>query len=134
VLWGYTLIDSHNLTLRADDVGDPTGTPKGLAVAGTVGLADLTGCVREKWEWEIMLVRKRRLRVDRVRADAQDLSVVLFELTGSITEPDALDRSARRISTGIEPQDYGPSSVIAKAHITAGMVLYQEIRRQVTPL
>ena len=101
----HLLVDLLDFSVGGNDVGDAPRVAVRRLVARPVREAHLPIGVTEQREVELELLGKFLVVFDRVEADAEDLRVLRFVFTGSITEPASLGRSARCVSGRVEPKD-----------------------------
>jgi hypothetical protein len=71
---------------------------------------------------------KRRVVLDRVEGDAQDLGVALLKFAVKVAEPATLLGSTGGVRLRVEPQNHGLPAVVRKPAGLARVVLNGEIR------
>jgi hypothetical protein len=101
------LVDLAHDAVRRDEERQPLGEVGPLlvvALLGAVGRTDGPVDVRQELVREALLLLERLVLRWSVEGDAEDDRIGLGERWGSITEPLAFDRSARRRGLRIPPQ------------------------------
>ena len=103
-----------DLSVRADDVGDPARGRRLRVVGRPVGDSDLAAHVTEERKRVVELLRERRVLVEGVERDAQDLGVLLLKAGVEVAEPATLGRSAGSVGLWIEPEHDRAPPVVRK--------------------
>lgn len=98
------LIGDENVAVWTDQVGDSPGIAGIRGIRGSVSQTHGARRVAEKREGKGELAREGVVLFLRIETDTEDLAVAFVELTDSITEPVAFDRSARCVGFGVEPE------------------------------
>jgi len=106
----------------SDHVGDATRIGILLALTSEVSEAELPLRVAQQRVRKLLLGRKRGVRFLRVEGDAEDFDAEFSELRGSITEPLALNCSARRRCLRIEPEHDAFSREVRRVNPLATVV------------
>ena len=83
--------------------------------------------VAQQGEGEVELRGEGPVVLDAVEGDPENGDVLLLEFAGSITEPAALESSARRVCSGIEPEQEAPTCEVGQAHAPAVVVCHVEV-------
>jgi len=78
----------------------------------------------------LVLLGKRGILFDVVKADTQDLDIILSEIADLIAEPATLNRSARCIGLRIEPQNNLAAAQFRKHDVFALVRGEREVRRR----
>lgn len=98
------LVSDENITVGTDQIGDALGVAGIRGIRGSVGQTHGASRVAEKRKGKGELAGEGVVLFLRIEADTEDLAVALVELSDSITESVAFDRSARGVGFGIEPE------------------------------
>jgi len=98
-------IVAQHASLLVDQAGDAARAPCGRVVDRAVAQREAPVRVAEERERKAELLREGRVGLARVEARAQDLRVQLLEIADSITESDALGRSAGSVGPREEPEE-----------------------------
>ena len=101
----HFLVSDENVAVGTDQVGDALGIAGFSGVRGPVGQTHGARRVAEKREGKRELAGEGVVLFLRIETDTENLAVAFVELTDSITESVAFDRSARGIGFGIEPEE-----------------------------
>jgi hypothetical protein len=118
----------HDLPVGTDQVRDALRVIRPLRIQCAIRLA-LRLVEAEQLEWIAELLAKLSIRLDAIKARAEDDQVLLLELADSITESVAFDRSTRGISGRIEPEQHVLAGVIGESDGRSVVGLDGEIRR-----
>jgi hypothetical protein len=123
-------IDGEDAPVGPDDIAHPFGVLRVLPVAGAVGEPDLPRGVTEKREVVVELLGEGAILLLGIEADAENLRVLLLELSSPVAEPATFCRSAGCIGLWVEPEDYYLSEEILEPDQPSAVVLHFELRGQ----
>lgn len=126
------LVCDENLCVRPDQVGDPFRIACLRRVRSTVRNSDGARCVTEEGKRKVEFVREGLVLFLRVEADSIDLAVEFVELSDSITESVAFDRSARGVGLGVEPEEHVRADMIRERDRRSLMRLDRELRSRLS--
>lgn len=98
------LVGDENVTFGTDQIGDTFGVARIRGIRSSVGQTHCASRVAEKREGECELAGEGVVFFLGIETYAEDLAVTLVELSDSITESVAFDRSARRVGFGVKPE------------------------------
>lgn len=121
------LKDVPDLAVRPND----DRVPPHLAAlrAGAVGPAHLAAGIGEQRKWKSIFLRKGRVNLYRVLANAYDLHIQRLKFADSITESGALDDSARCVRLGVKPEYGCFAPIVAQAGGPAGVIFERKAGR-----
>jgi hypothetical protein len=122
---GLSVLD---VAVRVNDVGDAARVFRIGVRTCSISRAHALGGVAQQWKVEVKLLCKSLVVGNVVKRDAEDC-FVLAKFWDSITESLALNRSARGVGFGVEPEQYALACVIGERPCGACVVLQLEVRR-----
>jgi hypothetical protein len=102
----------EDLPLFVDQVGDSLGVSRLGVIARAVGEAEFTASIAQQWKRKAEFLCESAVGRSVIEARSEDLDLLLGELSGSVTEPLAFDRSARGAGLGIKPEEDFPTAEI----------------------
>ena len=76
-----------------------------------------------------MLLGERGILLDIVKADAQNLDIVLLEISNLITKPAALGGTARSVRFRVEPQQHLAAAQFCERNLLARVSHQCKVRR-----
>ena len=98
------LVSDENVAVGTDQIGDAPGIAGIRGIRGSVGQTHGARRVAEEREGKGELAGEGVVFFLRIETDTEDLAVAFVELTDSITESVAFDRSARCVGFGVKPE------------------------------
>ena len=115
------------LPIRTDQVTNPFRGTVALILTSTVAKADFSFCVTQERIRESLLLGEFAIRLDVIRAHADNLNVLCFEVLDSVPESYALSRSATRAGSGVKPHQHPLAGEIRQRDRPARVILHLEI-------
>ena len=117
-----------NPAVFVDDVGDAFCVFRFRGFGCTVGQADLAIGVAQQGERKIEFLCEVGVVGGVVETRAEDGGVLLLVLRDEVPEPGTLQRSARGVGLGIEPEYDLPAAKIVKRNRVSVMVRDRKVR------
>lgn len=116
------VVDLRDFPLLVDHVRDALRVFVFRTARRAVRDPDLAIRVAQQRKCKVEFLSKLRIVFDRIKTDAENLSVLLFVLAGEVPEPGTLCRSTGCIGLRIEPQHDLLAAVVAQLRALAAVV------------
>jgi hypothetical protein len=98
-------------------------------VARAVGEPELSPGVAQQGIGELELLGERGVLLDSVEGDPENGGILRLEGVGVVAEPATLDRSARCVGLGIEPEDQVLAGEVRELDVVAAVIRDAKIGR-----
>jgi hypothetical protein len=117
----HLVVHARDPALLVDEKAHALRPLRFRIIAGAVSQREATINVAKQWEREVILLRKRGVRLDAVEAGAENLNFIFVVVVLMVAEPATFCRSARGVSRRIEPQQHFASAQSGKRNRLAIM-------------